>query len=231
MQKKAIILFSGGLDSTTCLAIAKAQNFLLYALSFDYEQKHKAELVAAQQIARQLNVQEHKIISLPFLRELGGSALTDDKIAVPDYQASAEVPCTYVPARNTIFLTIALAWAEVIGSYDIFFGANILDYSSYPDCRPAYLRAFEQTANLGTKMGIEGRQFTIHTPLLQLSKSLIIQQGMALGIDYSLTASCYRLDATGLACGNCDSCFYRKKGFAEAGVLDPTRYREGHVVA
>ncbi len=224
MQKKAIILFSGGLDSTTCLAIAKNQGFLLYALSFDYGQKHKAELIAAERIATMMGVQAHKFISLTALGELGASALTDDRIPVHDYPNNDTVPNTYVPARNTIFLSMAMAWAEIINASDIFIGANSLDYSGYPDCRPDYLRSFEEMANLATKAGIEGRRLTIHAPLLLLSKCEIIQTGLALGVDYRLTVSCYRLDEHGRSCGSCDSCIYRKKGFSEAGALDPTQY-------
>jgi 7-cyano-7-deazaguanine synthase len=224
MQKKAIILFSGGLDSTTCLAIAKQQGFLLHALSFDYGQKHKAELIAAERIATLMGVQAHKFISLTALGELGASALTDDRIAVDDYSNTNTVPNTYVPARNTIFLSMAMAWAEVINASDIFIGANSLDYSGYPDCRPDYLRSFEEMANLATKAGIEGKRLTIHAPLLLLTKSQIIQAGLALGVDYSFTVSCYRLDKNGRSCGSCESCMYRKKGFTEAGILDPTQY-------
>lgn len=225
MNKKAVILFSGGLDSTTCLGIAKAEGFVPYALTFHYNQKHQGEVIAAQQIAAYFSVQEHKIIALDFLSLLGTSALTDKNIAVQDYQCSDEIPLTYVPARNTIFLSMALAWAEVIGASDIFIGANIIDYSNYPDCRPEYLSAFENMSNLATKAAIEGRQhLKIHAPLLKLSKSQIIQVGTKLGIDYSMTVSCYRLYADGRSCGNCDSCAHRKKGFIEAGLVDPTRY-------
>ena len=225
MQKKAIILFSGGLDSTTCLAIAKAEGYIPYALTFHYNQKHQGEVIAAKRIANYLGVQEHKIIALDFLGQLGASALTDKNIAVPDYQGDEEIPSTYVPARNTIFLSVATAWAEVIGTSDIFIGATIIDYSGYPDCRPDYLRAFEKMADLATKAGIEGSQrLKIHAPLLQLHKSQIIQMGMKLGIDYSMTVSCYRLDAEGRSCGCCDSCTYRKRGFAKAGIPDPTLY-------
>ncbi len=225
MNKKAIILFSGGLDSTTCLAVAKAQGYTSYALTFDYSQKHNAEVIAAQRIAKYLSVQEHKIISMDFLKGLGASALTDDNILIPDFQCDDKIPTTYVPARNTIFLSMALAWAEVIGTSDIFIGANVVDYSNYPDCRFDYLRAFESMADLATKAGAEGQQrLKIHAPLLQLNKSQIIQLGMKLGIDYSMTVSCYRLDADGRSCGRCDSCVFRKKGFAEAGLADPTLY-------
>jgi len=223
MQKKAVILFSGGLDSTTCLAIAKEQGFTPYALSFNYGQKHSVELENAKKIAKLAGVAEHKIIPLS-LNELGGSSLTDVNLSVPDYQGEAKIPNTYVPARNTVFLSIALGWAEVLGAFDIFIGANELDYSGYPDCRPEYLRAFEVLANLATKAGVEGARFHIHSPLLNLSKSKIIQEGMRLGVDYGMTVSCYRADSKGHACGKCDSCVYRKKGFNEAGVSDPTLY-------
>ncbi len=222
MQKKAVILFSGGLDSTTCLAIAKSKGYQCYALSFDYGQKHRVELDVAKRVAKLSDVKEHKIVTL----ELGSlsSALTDAAIEVSDYKGDNEIPTTYVPARNTIFLSIALGWAEVLGAFDIFIGANDVDYSGYPDCRPEYLESFEKLANLATKAGVEGAHYTIHAPLLRLSKREIIQQGMGLGVDYSQTLSCYRADSEGRACGNCDSCMYRKKGFLEAGILDPTRY-------
>lgn len=223
MQKKAVILFSGGLDSTTCLAIAKDQGFAPYTLSFSYDQKHKFELDAANRIAKQLGSIQHKVVSLS-LGVLGGSALTDVNIDVPDYQVIDSIPVTYVPARNTIFLSIALGWAEIIQSSDIFIGINAVDYSGYPDCRPDYLHAFEKLAQLATKAGVEGGQYKIHAPLLTLNKSQIILEGMRLGVDYSQTISCYRLDEQGRACGRCDSCFYRKLGFSEAGVADPTRY-------
>lgn len=223
MQKKAIIIFSGGLDSTTCIAIAKSQAYTCYALSFDYGQKHRSELDSAKRMAKLMKVQEHKIVLLD-LASLGGSALTDQQTEVPDYQGNQDIPVTYVPARNTIFLSIALGWAEVIGAYDIFIGANDVDYSGYPDCRPEYLCAFEKMANLATKAGVEGANYTIHAPLLRLTKAQIIQQGMKLGVDYGATVSCYRADARGRACGKCDSCTYRRKGFTEAGVMDPTPY-------
>lgn len=222
-MKKAVILFSGGLDSTTCLAIAKEQGFVCYLLSFDYGQKHSIELEAAKRIAKNFNVADHKIISIN-LGVLKGSALVDPEINVPDYKGDDEIPNTYVPARNTIFLSVALGWAEILGAVDIFMGANALDYSGYPDCRPDYLRAFEKVANLATKAGIEGTHFTIHAPLLRWSKRQIIEEGLRLGVDYSKTVSCYRLDKEGRACGRCDSCTYRKKGFLEAGVADPTHY-------
>lgn len=228
MQKKAIILFSGGLDSTTCLAMAKESGFECYALSVVYGQKHEVELEAAKKIAKAMGAKEHRIIQLDFLKELGGSALTDQKIKVKDFTETFhdtnDIPDTYVPARNTIFLSTALSWAEIIGAFDIFFGANAIDYSGYPDCRPAYLQAFETMANLATKAGIEGKHLSIHVPLIQLTKARIIQEGIRLGVDYSMTISCYRADKQGHACGRCDSCAYRKKGFEEAGVSDPTRY-------
>jgi len=224
MQKKnAIILFSGGLDSTTCLAIAKAQGFSCYALSFLYGQKHHVEIQHAKSIAAKSGVLFHKVLALP-LDDIGGSSLTDSKSAVPDFKDHADIPNTYVPARNTIFLSFALAWGEVVNAYDIFIGANYLDYSGYPDCRPDYLKAFEKMAMLGTKTGPGGRSFKIHAPLLQMHKKEIICTGMDLGVDYSQTISCYRVDNNGRACGQCDSCVYRKKGFSEAGVLDPTSY-------
>ena len=223
MQKKAVILFSGGVDSTTCVAIAKSQGFETYALSFDYGQKHSVELENATKIAKLMGVKEHRIVSLA-LNAIGGSAITDGTIDVPDYQGNSEIPNTYVPARNTIFLSVGLGWAEVLGAFDIFIGANDLDYSGYPDCRPEYLRAFEAMANLATKAGVEGKHFRINAPLLQLSKSQVIQKGIELGVDYGLTLSCYRADSMGRACGSCDSCTYRKKGFKEAGVDDPTIY-------
>ncbi|OAI49456.1 7-cyano-7-deazaguanine synthase [Gammaproteobacteria bacterium SCGC AG-212-F23] len=221
MQKKAVILFSGGIDSTTCVAIARSQGFSCYALSCDYGQKHNLELEHAKKLAKILNVVEHRIVSFSTIL---GSALTESKIQVEDYKANSEIPTTYVPARNTLFLSFALGWAEILNAYDIFIGANIVDYSGYPDCRPEYLSAFEHLANLATKAGIEGNRFHIHAPLLHLHKSEIIQKGMSLGVDYSMTVSCYRLDKSGRACGKCDSCVYRKKGFNEAGVVDPTRY-------
>jgi 7-cyano-7-deazaguanine synthase len=224
MQKKAIILFSGGLDSTTCLAIAKAQGFECYTLSFHYGQKHSVEVENAKKLALASGVSEHKCLSLP-IDELGGSSLTDKNQTVADYTGSSAIPNTYVPARNTIFLSFALAWAEVIGANDIVIGANHLDYSGYPDCRPDYLTAYEHMAMLATKKGREGVKFTIHAPLLQMNKAQIIQEGIKLGVDYSKTISCYRADSTGRACGRCDSCVYRKKGFMEANMGDPTVYQ------
>lgn len=223
MQAKAIILLSGGLDSTTCLAIAKSEDYDCYALSVDYGQRHHAELLAAQNIAKAFDVSEHKIIQIN-LNAIGGSSLTDEKLQVSDYQKSNNVPNTYVPARNTILLSLSLAYAEVIGAYDIFIGANVVDYSNYPDCRPAFLTSFEQLAALGTKAGTEGQSIRIHAPLLHWSKSRIIQEGLRLGVDYSKTVSCYRLSHDGKACGRCDSCVLRKQGFDELTTNDPTIY-------
>lgn len=224
MSKKAIILFSGGLDSTTCLAIAKSQGFSCYPLTFTYGQKHEVEVNRAKEIAQSVGVMEHKILTLP-LHEISDSSLTNPQLEVPAYKASrTEIPSTYVPARNTIFLSFGLAWGEVIGAYDLFIGANHVDYSGYPDCRPDYLHAFEKMADLATKAGVEGKRFKIHAPLLQMDKAAIIREGQRLGIDYTMTISCYRADDKGRACGSCDSCTYRKKGFAESGVPDPTPY-------
>ncbi|MCF1182279.1 7-cyano-7-deazaguanine synthase QueC [Marichromatium gracile] len=220
----AVVLLSGGLDSTTVLAIAKDQGFAPHALSFRYGQRHGCELDAAARVAAQLGVVEHVIADID-LRRFGGSALTAD-IAVPKGRSAAEmdsaIPVTYVPARNTVFLSFALAWAETLGASDIFIGVNALDYSGYPDCRPEYIAAYEQMANLATVAGVEGRQrLRIHTPLIDLTKAGIIQRGLALGVDYALTSSCYDPDAHGRPCGGCDSCLLRAKGFAEAGVADP----------
>jgi len=223
MQKKAIILLSGGLDSITVLAIAKKQGFKCYALSFDYGQRHNAELIAATKIAADYQVEDHKIIKLG-LSSIGGSALTDEHIAVP--QAPQEgIPVTYVPARNTIFLSFALGWAEVLKLNDIFIGVNAVDYSGYPDCRPEFIKAFQQLANLATKAGVEGEHFTIHTPLIALSKAEIIKQGVELGVDYQRTVSCYSADEQGRACQVCDACRLRKAGFMDAGIQDPTQYQ------
>lgn len=222
-MKKAVILLSGGLDSSTVLAMAKAQGYTPYALSFRYGQRHSIELAAAERIAQAMQVQEHVIADIN-LRAFGGSALTAD-IAVPKDRAveamEATIPVTYVPARNTIFLSFALGWAEVLEANAIFIGVNALDYSGYPDCRPEFIQAFETMANLATKSGVEGHKLSIHTPLLTLSKAEIIQQGMALGVDYALTSSCYDPDPAGVPCGQCDSCLLRAKGFAEAGLADP----------
>ncbi len=225
--KKAVVLSSGGLDSTTAMAIAKFEGFEIYSLSFFYGQRHVVELEAAQKVANALGVTEHLVINMD-LNKIGGSSLTDD-IDVPkkrDEQAmTREIPVTYVPARNTIFLSFALAWAEVLESSDIFIGVNAVDYSGYPDCRPEYIDAFEGMANLATKAGVEGiTKIRIRTPLIHLTKVQIIQKGMELGVDYALTHSCYDPSPQGLACGECDSCFLRKKGFREAGVKDPTIY-------
>ncbi|QOJ24614.1 MAG: 7-cyano-7-deazaguanine synthase QueC [Gammaproteobacteria bacterium] len=223
-MKKAVVLLSGGLDSVTVLAIARDRGFQCYALSVDYGQRHRSELEAAKKVARSLGAHQHQIITLD-LTAFGGSALTDDAIEVPIAGEKTEIPVTYVPARNTIMLSLALAWAEVLGSQDIFVGVNAVDYSGYPDCRPEYIQAFEQMANLATKAGVEGKKLTIHTPLMHLSKKEIIQTGLALGVDYGLTVSCYQADEAGRACGICDSCRIRTAGFEAAGVADPARYR------
>jgi len=224
-MKKAVVLLSGGLDSATTLAIAKQQGYVCYALSFDYGQRHGAELNSAKRIARESRVAEHKLIRIE-LESIGGSALTDTRIAVPD-QPQTGIPVTYVPARNTVFLAFALGWAEVLGAADIFIGVNAVDFSGYPDCRPEYIQAFERLAGLATKAGVEGRVFKIHTPLIDLTKADIIRTGMALGLDYTHTVSCYSADDLGRACGVCDSCRLRAAGFAAAGIADPTRYRPG----
>ncbi|MHB9100593.1 MAG: 7-cyano-7-deazaguanine synthase QueC [Sulfuricella sp.] len=223
-MKKAVVLLSGGLDSATTLAIARSEGYACYALSLDYGQRHGAELDAAQRVAAALLAHEHRTIKLD-LTVFGGSALTDARIAVPT-RPSAGIPITYVPARNTIMLSLALAWAEVLGSSDIFIGANAVDYSGYPDCRPEYLEAFEKMANLATKSAIEGRTMHIRAPIVHLTKAEIILRGIELGVDYSLTVSCYQADADGSACGLCDSCRLRRQGFSSAGVADPTRYLE-----
>ena len=223
MSKKAVILYSGGLDSTTCLSIARTEGFEPYAISFAYGQRHKAELEIATANARLLGATEHLVVEFD-LRKMGGSALTAD-IAVPKEGVGSYIPVTYVPARNTIFLSFALGWAEVLGAFDIFIGVNALDYSGYPDCRPEYVAAFETMANLATKAGVEGKgSFTVHTPLISLTKREIIEKGLSLGVDYSRTHSCYDPTPAGLACGLCDSCRLRLKGFAEAGVPDPVKY-------
>src|SRR4051794_25479779 len=229
MPKKAVVLLSGGLDSTTVLAIAKDEGFVPYALSFRYGQRHETELAAAAGVASTIGAIDHVIADVN-LNVFGGSALTA-QIDVPkqrtDTEMSQGIPITYVPARNTVFLSIALAWAEVIEADDIFVGVNALDYSGYPDCRPEYISAFEQMANLATKAAVEGRQrIHIHAPLIELSKAQIIERGLALGVDYELTHSCYDPDREGRACGTCDSCALRQKGFREAGVSDPTAYQE-----
>lgn len=223
IDKKAVVLLSGGLDSATILAQARAEGFACYSMSFDYGQRHRAELQAAERVARQLGVAEHKVIGLN-LNGIGGSALTDSAIAVPEAPTEG-IPVTYVPARNTVFLSLALGWAEVLGAHDIFIGVNAVDYSGYPDCRPEFIESFERTANLATREGVEGRGFRIRAPLQNLTKAQIIEAGMRLGVDYGLTVSCYQADDDGLACGRCDSCRLRAAGFRAAEVADPTRYR------
>ncbi len=220
---KAIILISGGLDSSVTLAIAKDLGFDCYGLSFDYKQRHISELNAAKNIARTIGVTEHKIINID-LTQIGGSALTDNKIAVP-IKPSDGIPITYVPARNTLFLSYAIAWAEIINACNIFIGVNIVDYSGYPDCRPEYIKAFEKLASLATKAGTEGIKFNIHTPLIKLNKAEIIKKGVSLNTDFSLTVSCYQADKEGRACGVCDSCRFRRDGFTNANVPDPTIYQ------
>jgi len=224
-KKRAVVLVSGGLDSATTLAIARAEGYACFALSFDYGQRHVAELAAAERVTDAIGVVEHKRIYLD-LGTIGGSALTEACIDVPkDGVQPDTIPVTYVPARNTVFLSLALGWAEVLGAQDIFIGVNAVDYSGYPDCRPAFIRAFEQVANLATRAGVEGQCFHIHTPLIDLSKAEIIRMGTELGIDYAQTISCYDADIKGPACGECDSCRLRREGFAAAGVPDPTLYR------
>src|SRR5580692_1882920 len=223
-SKRAVVLLSGGLDSATVLAIAKSEGYELYALSFSYGQRHAWELEAAKRVAASIGVAEHRTVTID-LRAFGGSALTDD-IPVPKGRTTHEmtggIPITYVPARNTIFLAYALAWAEVLGANDMYLGVNALDYSGYPDCRPEYISAFEKMANLATKAGVEGSQMLkIHTPLIALSKAETIERGLALGVDYSVTHSCYDPDEQGLSCGTCDSCLLRRRGFAELGLEDP----------
>jgi 7-cyano-7-deazaguanine synthase len=221
-MKRAVVLLSGGLDSATVLAMAREQGFECYALSVDYGQRHHAELAAAKKVSDVLGAREHRVINID-LTAFGGSSLTDNKIAVPEH-ASAGIPSTYVPARNTIMLSLALAWAEVLQAQDIFFGVNAVDYSGYPDCRPEYVESFERMANLATKFAVEGKPLSLHAPLLHLSKAQIIQQGVRLGVDYTMTVSCYQADEDGKACGRCDSCRLRSEGFTAAGVLDSTRY-------
>jgi 7-cyano-7-deazaguanine synthase len=220
--KNAVVLLSGGLDSATVLAIARAQGYTCYALSVDYGQRHHSELAAAKRVADVLGAREHRVVNID-LTGFGGSALTDNKIAVPEHE-SVGIPLTYVPARNTIMLSLALAWAEVLHAQDIFIGVNAVDYSGYPDCRPAYVEAFEKMANLATQAAVEGHPLTLHAPLLHLSKAEIIQQGAQLGVDYASTVSCYQADEQGRACGLCDSCRLRRAGFDAASVVDPTRY-------
>lgn len=222
-MKNAVILLSGGLDSATVLALARQQDFACYALSVDYGQRHRAELAAARRVAQAQGAAEHRVIAMD-LAGFGGSALTDTRLAVPE-QPGSGIPLTYVPARNTIMLSLALAWAEVLQAQDIFIGVNAVDYSGYPDCRPEYIEAFERMANLATKAAVEGRHMTLHAPLQHLSKAEIIKLGAGLGVDYGLTVSCYQAEENGSACGVCDSCRLRRAGFEAAGVADPTRYR------
>lgn len=221
--EKAVVLVSGGLDSATVLAMAQAQGYQCYTLSFDYGQRHQAELLAAERVARDLGAVAHKVVRLD-LGTIGGSALTDNNIQVPEQETDG-IPVTYVPARNTVFLSIALGWAEVLGASAIFIGVNAVDYSGYPDCRPEYIAAFQQLANLATRAGVEGKPLQIRTPLIDMSKSDIIRAGLALGVDYSKTVSCYQATPEGLACGRCDSCRLRKKGFLDLSVADPTPYQ------
>ena len=223
-MSRAVVLLSGGLDSSTTLAIAKSQGFECYALSFDYGQKQKSELISAAEIAKHFDTVEHRIMHIS-LSDFGGSALTDENIEVPEFKESDEIPITYVPARNTIFLSFAMAWAEVLDCQSIFIGVNALDYSGYPDCRQAYIDAFENMANLATKQGVEGQKLSIVTPLIDLNKADIIKIGLSLGVDYSITTTCYQANDKGEACGVCDACEYRKIGFKSAGISDPTRYQ------
>lgn len=227
MSQDAIILLSGGLDSATVLAIARKAGYACHALSLDYGQRHNAELAAAARVAHSLGAIEHRVIKLG-LGDFGGSALTDSSIAVPEAPA-AGIPVTYVPARNTVMLSLALAWAEVLGARDIFIGVNAVDYSGYPDCRPEFIAAFEQMANLATRAGVEGARLRIHAPLQHWSKAQIIQHGMALGVDYAQTVSCYQADVEGRACGVCDACRLRAQGFAQAGVADITLYKQNRM--
>jgi len=222
-MKKAVVLLSGGLDSLTCLVYAKSQGYEVYAISFDYGQKHRSELEAAKNITQHYAV-HHKIVEIHALGQLGGSALTDDSITIQDFAGASSIPATYVPARNIVFLSIALGYAEIIAAEAIFIGANAVDYSGYPDCRPEFIKAFQAVAKTGTKAGVEGQAIKIMTPIIDLKKSEIIKLGTTLGADYSLSVSCYRADDQGRACGECDSCYFRKQGFVEAGVTDPTRY-------
>ena len=223
-MKNAVVLLSGGMDSATVLAMARAQGFTCYALSVDYGQRHHAELAAAQRVAVSMGAHEHRIVKVD-LTGFGGSALTDNNIAVP-HQPSDGIPLTYVPARNTIMLSLALAWAEVLQAQDIFIGVNAVDYSGYPDCRPAFIEAFERMANLATKSAVEGHPLIVHAPLLAMSKAEIVKQGIALGVDFAQTVSCYQADESGRACGVCDACRLRHAGFIAANVDDPTVYRK-----
>jgi 7-cyano-7-deazaguanine synthase len=223
-KNKAVVLVSGGLDSATCLAIAKNSGYSCYALSFDYGQRARSELEAACRLAGYADVVEHKTVKLD-MGQIGGSALTDAAISIPE-EESTGIPITYVPARNTVFLSFALAWAEVVAADAIYIGVNSLDYSGYPDCRPAYIKAFQKVINLATKVGVEGKSINLVTPLIDLTKAEIIKAGVGLGVDYGLTVSCYQATEDGLACGRCDSCRFRKQGFQDAGLHDPTRYSE-----
>jgi 7-cyano-7-deazaguanine synthase len=221
--RDAVVLLSGGLDSATVLAIARSEGYRCHALSMAYGQRHATELAAAGKVAAALGVEDHKVIRIG-LDAIGGSALTDARIAVPD-RVQAGIPATYVPARNTVFLALALGWAEVLGAFDLFIGVNAVDYSGYPDCRPEFIAAFEALANLATKAGVEGHRFRVHAPLVHMTKAGIIRTGTGLGVDYGITVSCYQADARGRACGVCDACRFRRQGFADAGIPDPTRYR------
>jgi 7-cyano-7-deazaguanine synthase len=223
MSDKAVVLVSGGLDSTTVLALALQQGYRCYTLSFDYGQRHRSELEAAKRVSELMKVEEHKIVRLD-LGTIGGSALTDTTIDVPE-QETAGIPVTYVPARNTVFLSIALGWAEVLEADTIFLGVNAVDYSGYPDCRPEYISSFETMANLATRAGVEGKKLSIQAPLIDMTKGEIVSAGASLGVDYSQTVSCYQASIEGLACGKCDSCRLRLEGFNQAGISDPTRYK------
>ena len=223
--RRAVVLLSGGLDSATCLAIAKSEGYECHCLSVDYGQRHHAELAAATRVAAALGAVEHRVVHLD-IGQFGGSALTDRAIDVPTDGVKPGIPVTYVPARNTIMLSLALGWAEIIGAQDIFVGVNAVDYSGYPDCRPEFIRAFEHMANLATKAGVEGHALKLHAPLIDLTKADIIRRGTALGVDYGLTVSCYQADAEGHACGLCDSCRLRREGFAAAGLADPSKYQQ-----
>ena len=224
-DKRAVVLLSGGLDSATCLAIARDAGFACHCLSVDYGQRHAAELGAAARVAQALGAAEHRVVHLD-IGQFGGSALTDANIAVPVAGVRPGIPVTYVPARNTIMLSLALGWAEILGAQDIFVGVNAVDYSGYPDCRPEFIRAFEAMANLATKAAVEGHPLRLHAPLIDLSKAQIVRRGAALGVDYALTVSCYQADAAGRACGRCDACRLRREGFATAGLADPTAYQQ-----
>ncbi len=223
-EKRAVVLLSGGLDSTTCLAIARSEGFVPYALSVAYGQRHDAELTAAARIAYELGAREHRIAHVD-LGQFGGSALTDASLDVPTEGPQTGIPITYVPARNTVMLSLALGWAEVLGAQDIYIGVNSVDYSGYPDCRPNYIKAFEHMGNLATRAGVEGNHLRIHAPLMHLSKAEIVQRGSALGIDYGMTVSCYKADTHGRACGKCEACRLRREGFGAAGLADPTHYQ------